>query len=73
LVENLIGHAVACQQNRTPFSVFFACTEPESDLFLTINNTTGQVQLEAPGKAPLRVVSDSLQSFMDSLVPAPRL
>jgi SecY interacting protein Syd len=73
LVENLIGHAVACKQNRTPFSVFFACTEPESDLFLTINNTTGQVQLEEPGKKPLRVVSDSLQSFMDSLVPAPRL
>ena len=40
LVENLIGHAVACRQNRTPFSVFFACTEPESDLFLTLNNST---------------------------------
>ncbi|XOV84110.1 MAG: SecY-interacting protein Syd [bacterium] len=73
LIENLIGHAVACRQNRTPFSVFFACTEPDSDLFLTINNTTGEVQLEAPGKAPLRVVSDSLQTFMNQLVPAPHL
>lgn len=70
LIENLIGHALACRQNRTPFSVFFACTEPDSDLFLTINNTTGQVQLEAPGRPPVRVVSDCMQSFMSLLVPA---
>ena len=70
LVENLIGHAVACRHNRTPFSVFFACTEPDSDLFLTINNTTGEVQLEQPGKAPLRVVAPCLAEFFDLLVPA---
>ena len=73
LIENLIGHAVSCRHNRTPFSVFFACTETDSDLFLTINNTTGQIQLEEPGKAPLRVVSENLQSFMNQLVPAPTL
>ncbi len=70
LVENLIGHAVACRHNRTPFSVFFACTEPDSDLFLTINNSTGEVQLEEPGKPPLRVVAASLAEFFDVLVPA---
>jgi SecY interacting protein Syd len=70
LVENLIGHAVACRHNRTPFSVFFACTEPDSDLFLTVNNDTGAVQLEAPGKKPLRTVSASLSEFMQRLVPA---
>jgi SecY interacting protein Syd len=70
LVENLFGHAVACRHNRTPFSVFFACTEPDSDLFLTINNTTGAVQLEEPGKPPLRVVAENLAEFFAVLVPA---
>jgi SecY interacting protein Syd len=70
LIENLIGHAVACRHNRTPFSVFFACTEPDSDFYLTINNTTGAVQLETPGKKPLRRIADSLSDFMALLVPA---
>ena len=70
LIENLIGHAVACRHNRTPFSVFFACTEEDSDLYLTVNNETGAVQLETPGRPPLRTVSDSLEAFMTLLVPA---
>ncbi|MBT7334452.1 MAG: SecY-interacting protein Syd [Gammaproteobacteria bacterium] len=71
MVENLIGHAVACRHNRTPFSVFFACTEPDSDLFLTINNDSGEVQLETPGESPLRSVAPSLEAFMTQLIPAP--
>ena len=71
LVENLIGHALACRHNRTPFSAFFACTEDDSDLFLTINNTTGEVQLEEPGKKPIRTVAGSLEEFVAQLVPAP--
>ncbi len=70
LIENLIGHAVACRHNRTPFSVFFACTEDDSDLYLTVNNETGAVQLETPGKPPLRTVAPSLAEFMALLVPA---
>ncbi len=70
LIENLIGHAVACRHNKTPFSVFFANTEPDSDLFLTVNNDTGEVQLEQPGRAPLRTVCASLAEFYALLVPA---
>jgi len=70
LIENLIGHALACRQNKTPFSVFFACTEPDSDYFLTINNTSGEVQLEAPGKSPIKTISASLADFYALLVPA---
>lgn len=70
LVENLIGHVVACRNNKTPFAGFFATTEPGEDYFLTINNTTGQVQLEQPGYKPLRVICDSLAEFYDLLVPA---
>ena len=70
LVENFIGHVVACRNNKTPFAGFFATTEPDSDYFLTINNDTGQVQLEQPGYKPLRVISNSLAEFYDLLVPA---
>lgn len=70
LTENLIGHAVACRHNKTPFSVFFACTEPDSDLYLTVNNTTGVVQVEQPGHAPLREVASCLEEFYGRLVPA---
>lgn len=70
LVENLIGHALAKRRARTPFTVFFACTEPESDLFLSVDNETGKVVLEAPGQKPLRVVADSLAQFLAGLCPA---
>ena len=70
LIENLIGHAIACQQNKVPFSVFFALTEDDSELFLSVNNATGQVQLEKPGHPPVRVVADSLAEFLTYLVPS---
>lgn len=70
LVENLIGHALAKRRARTPFTVFFACTEPESDLFLSVDNETGKVVLEAPGQKPLRVVAESLAQFLAVLRPA---
>jgi SecY interacting protein Syd len=71
LVENLIGHALAKRRARTPFSIFFACTEPDSELFLSIENDSGRVMLDAPGRKPLRVVADSLAEFLSSLTPAP--
>lgn len=70
LVENLIGHALAKRRARAPFTVFFACTEPESDLFLSVDNATGEVVLEAPGAKPLRTVAPSLTVFLRGLVPA---
>lgn len=69
LVENLIGHALAKRQQRAPFTVFFATTDADSDYFLSVDNATGQVLLEQPGKRPLRVVADSLADFLDSLEP----
>lgn len=68
LIENLIGHAVACRYNRTPYAVFFACTEPE-DYYLTVNNTSGEVQLEEPGKPPLRTIAPDLATFLGTLTP----
>jgi len=69
LVENLIGHAMAKQRARAPFSVFFACTEQDSELFLSVQNDSGRVVLERPGYKPLREVARSLSVFLDRLEP----
>ncbi|MFW6092603.1 MAG: SecY-interacting protein Syd [Pseudomonadota bacterium] len=71
LVENLIGHALAQRRAKAPFSIFFACTEADSELFLTVENESGRVQLEAPGRKPLRVVASSLGEFLEGLTPEP--
>ena len=70
LVENLIGHALAKRRARMPFTVFFACTEPDSDLFLSVDNRTGAVMLEAPGGRIVRSVAPSLTVFLRGLAPA---
>jgi len=70
LVENLIGHAMAKQRARAPFSVFFACTEANSELFLSVENDSGRVLLERPGRKPLRTVAESLAAFLSELEPA---
>lgn len=70
LIENLIGHAIAKQRARAPFSVFFACTEANSELFLSVENDTGRVLLERPGRKPRRTVADSLGAFLSELEPA---
>ncbi len=71
LMENLIGHAMAQQRSRSTLSIFFACTVPESELFLAVNNSTGEVQLERPGYKPIRTVAPSLGAFLSELSPAP--
>lgn len=71
LLENLIGHAIAQRRSKSPLSIFFACTEPGSDLFLAINNNSGEIQLERPGYKPVRTVCGSLGEFLSGLSPAP--
>ncbi|MBT4162709.1 MAG: SecY-interacting protein Syd [Gammaproteobacteria bacterium] len=73
LVANLIGHALAKSRARHPFTVFFANTEPDSELFLSIDNETGTVLLEEPGKAPLREVESDIDTFLRRLEPKIRL
>ncbi len=71
LIENLLGHALAKQRAKAPYSVFFACTEINSELFLAIENHTGHVLLERPGYKPERTVAGSLAEFLSELTPAP--
>lgn len=71
LRDNIIGHALAQKRSRSPLSIFFACTDPASAYFLAVNNATGAVQLELPGRKPIRTVESSLYEFLDRLTPAP--
>lgn len=71
LIENLLGHAIAKQRAKAPFSVFFACTDVDSELFLSVENHTGHVILERPGYKPERTVAPSLSEFIAGLTPAP--
>ena len=69
LNENLIGHALSKRRSKAPMSIFFACTEPDSELFLSVDNDSGRVLLEKPGHKPIREVADSLEAFLATLVP----
>jgi SecY interacting protein Syd len=70
LIANLIGHAMAKKRQRAAMSVFFACTEIDSEMFLSVENNTGQVLLEKPGQKSVEVVAEDLATFLDTLVPA---
>ncbi|MEX2327598.1 MAG: SecY-interacting protein Syd [Pseudomonadales bacterium] len=69
LIGNLIGHAIAKQRARQPFTVFFATTDPDSELFLSIDNESGKVLLEEPGRPPIKEVEQSVAAFLDRLTP----
>lgn len=71
LLENLIGHALTQKRYRLDFSIFFACTTPDSRLFLAVNNATGAVQLERPAYKAEKIVAPSLAEFLGELTPAP--
>ena len=71
LIENLLGHALAQTRSKSPFSVFFALTEVDSEMFLTVENHTGHVLLERPGYKPVRTVAQNLAEFLSGLSPAP--
>ncbi len=72
LRANLIGHALAKRKLRLPLTLFFACTEPDANYFLSLDNNSGEVQLEQPGRAPLRTVAASLSEFLNTLQPNPK-
>ncbi|MBU2966433.1 SecY-interacting protein [Amphritea sp. 2_MG-2023] len=66
---NLVGHLLTKQKQKRPPTLFFACTEPDGEKFLSIDNQTGEVWLEQPGKKPIMKLADSLALFLDKLTP----
>lgn len=73
LIANLIGHLMAKQKIRQPFTVFFANTEPDSELFLGIDNDSGKIVLEEPGKPVVREVEQDIVTFLNRLSPVDRV
>ncbi len=67
LVANLIGHALNKRRSKAEFSLFIAMTEDDSELFLSIDNASGAVVLEAPLDPPLREVAPDLATFLARL------
>lgn len=68
LRSNLLGHALDKKKRKHSLTFFFAVTSPE-DGMLCIDNETGAVWYELPGKKPQRKIADSLASFIDQLQP----
>lgn len=68
LRANLIGHALSKQKIKQPLTFFFACTEPD-ELVLSLENSSGKILLEKPGRPPLREVAPSMAEFFKQLVP----
>lgn len=66
---NLIGHAMMKQRQQQPLTVFFATTDPDTEMFLSIECKTGEVLLEEPGRPVIRVVAHSLAKFLGTLKP----
>lgn len=69
LIANLIGHLMAKQRLKKPFTVFIANTDPDTELFLSIDNESGKVLLEEPGKPVVRVVDKDIATFLNRLSP----
>ncbi len=64
LKENLLGHAFMKLKKRQPLTLFFGVAQ--GDEILVIDNATGEVYLEIPGRRPHRKLADSLAQFIDS-------
>ena len=69
LIANLVGHALNKMRAKHPYTVFFANTDPDSELFLSIDNDSGVVLLEEPGKPPIREVESDISTFLTRLEP----
>ena len=67
LIGNLVGHYLEQRRANRDFTVFFATTEPDSELFLSIDNSSGVVFLEEPGQPPLRKIDTNITAFLNRL------
>lgn len=68
LRSNLIGHALDKKKRRQPLSFFFAITTPDEGM-LCLDNNSGEIWYEIPGKKPVRKIANSMSEFILSLQP----
>lgn len=68
LVENTLGHTLAKFRAKEPLSLFVATTD-EDEFFLSVDNATGRVMLEQPGKPVVREVAPDLATLLERFQP----
>lgn len=68
LRANLLGQALDKRKRKLALSFFFAITTSE-DGMLCLDNSSGEVWYEIPGKKPVRKIADSLNEFLQTLSP----
>lgn len=71
LRANMIGHALAKRRARKPLTLFFACTEPLAEQFISIDNNDGKIWLERPEKSCIKPLAENLESFLTELTALP--
>ncbi|MEH6813594.1 MAG: SecY-interacting protein [Motiliproteus sp.] len=71
LRANIIGHALNKKKTKQPLTFFFGCTEPD-ELILSLENSSGKILLEKPGRPPLREIAPSMTDFLNQLTPIKR-
>lgn len=69
LVENLVGHVLVRLRARRALTLFFGCTDPATDLILSVRNDDGVVLAEDTRGKVIREVADSLSDFLARLEP----
>ncbi|EPJ49952.1 MAG: hypothetical protein OFPI_21620 [Osedax symbiont Rs2] len=69
LRSNLLGHALAKRKLKQPLSFFIALTYPDEGM-LCVDNNSGEIWYEMPGKKPIRKIADSLCTFLSRIKPA---
>lgn len=67
LKENILGHCFAKMKARLPLTIFIGSTE--SNEVVVVDNNTGEVLLERPGRKAHKILSSSLECFLLELTP----
>ncbi len=67
LVENLIGHVLVRLRARKALTLFFGCTDPATDLILSVRNDDGVILVEDARGKVIREVASSLAEFLERL------
>ena len=68
LRENLLGHAFMKRKKNQPLTFFVAVGE--GDNVVVIDNVSGEVFLEVPGRRPHKKIADNLAAFIRGITAA---
>ena len=67
LKENLLGHAFAKIKSKLPLTFFIGCTFSED--IICLEQESGQIVLEKPGRKAHKILAPNLETFLLSISP----